>query len=41
MTADVQIASYLATLRAHLGSLSSAEQEEIIREIAAHIRDSG
>lgn len=40
MTADVQIASYLATLRAHLAPLGSVEQEEIIREITAHIRDS-
>ncbi len=31
---------YLATLRGSLGPLTLAEREEILREIAAHIRDS-
>ncbi len=40
MTAEIQIDSYLAALRLHLGPLTIAEREEIVREIAAHVRDS-
>ena len=40
MTAEMQLDSYLTTLRAHLGPLTIAEREEIVREIAAHVRDS-
>lgn len=40
MTAEMQIESYLTTLRLHLGPLTIAEQEEIVREIEAHVRDS-
>lgn len=40
MTDDEQIANYLSVLRTRLGSLGSAEQDEIAREIEAHIRDS-
>ena len=40
MTTEIQIDSYLTALRLHLGPLTIAEREEIIREINAHIRDS-
>lgn len=40
MTAEMQIDSYLTALRLHLGPLTIAEREEIVREIGAHIRDS-
>jgi uncharacterized membrane protein len=40
MTAETQIDSYLTALRLHLGPLTIAEREEIVREIHAHIRDS-
>jgi uncharacterized membrane protein len=40
MTAEMQIDSYLTALRTHLGPLTIAEREEIVREIAAHVRDS-
>jgi uncharacterized membrane protein len=40
MTAETQIDSYLTALRLHLGPLTIAEREEIVREINAHIRDS-
>jgi uncharacterized membrane protein len=40
MTADMQIDSYLTALRFHLGPLTIAEREEIVREIGAHVRDS-
>jgi uncharacterized membrane protein len=40
MTAEVQIESYLTTLRLHLGPVTLAEREEIVREIEAHVRDS-
>ena len=40
MTAELQIDSYLTALRSHLGPLTIAEREEIVREITAHIRDS-
>ena len=40
MTAETQIDSYLTALRLHLGPLTIAEREEIVREITAHIRDS-
>ena len=40
MTAETQIESYLTALRLHLGPLTIAEREEIVREINAHIRDS-
>src|ERR1035438_3624083 len=40
MTTEMQIDNYLTTLRLHLGPLTIAEREEIVREIAAHIRDS-
>jgi uncharacterized membrane protein len=40
MTTETQIYSYLTALRLHLGPLTIAEREEIIREINAHIRDS-
>lgn len=40
MTAESKIDSYLTALRLHLGPLTIAEREEIIREINAHIRDS-
>jgi uncharacterized membrane protein len=40
MTAEMQIDSYLTDLRVHLGPLTIAEREEIVREIGAHVRDS-
>ena len=40
MTAEMQIDSYLTALRLHLGPLTIAEREEIVREIGAHVRDS-
>lgn len=40
MTTEMQIDSYLTALRLHLGPLTIAEREEIVREIDAHIRDS-
>jgi uncharacterized membrane protein len=40
MTQERQIDSYLTALRIHLGALTIAEREEIVREINAHIRDS-
>jgi uncharacterized membrane protein len=40
MTAEMQIDSYLNALRLHLGPLTIAEREEIVKEIAAHVRDS-
>ncbi|MGA2672867.1 MAG: DUF1700 domain-containing protein [Terracidiphilus sp.] len=40
MTPEMQIDSYLTALRLHLGPLTIAEREEIVREIAAHVRDS-
>ncbi|MDR3750059.1 MAG: DUF1700 domain-containing protein [Terracidiphilus sp.] len=40
MTAETQMESYLTELRLHLGSLTIAEREEIVREIVAHVRDS-
>ncbi len=40
MTTETQIDSYLTALRLHLGPLTIAEREEIVREINAHIRDS-
>jgi uncharacterized membrane protein len=35
-----QIDEYLSSLRTHLGPITLAEREEIVREISAHIRDS-
>lgn len=40
MTTEMKIDNYLTALRLHLGPLTIAEREEIVREIAAHIRDS-
>lgn len=40
MTVDMQLDSYLTALRLHLGPLTIAEREEIVREIGAHVRDS-
>lgn len=40
MTTEMQIDNYLTALRLHLGPLTIAEREEIVREIAAHVRDS-
>ena len=40
MTAEMQIDSYLTDLRLHLGPLTIAERDEIVREIFAHVRDS-
>jgi uncharacterized membrane protein len=40
MTAEIEIDSYLTDLRLHLGPLTIAEREEIVREIGAHVRDS-
>lgn len=40
MTTEMQIDSYLTALRLHLGALTIAEREEIVREIGSHIRDS-
>jgi uncharacterized membrane protein len=40
MNPEIPIDSYLTTLRLHLGPLTLAEREEIVREIAAHVRDS-
>ena len=40
MTNEIQIDSYLTALRLHLGPLTIAEREEIVKEIAAHVRDS-
>jgi uncharacterized membrane protein len=38
--ATLSIEAYLAALRTHLAPITLAEREEILREIAAHIRDS-
>jgi uncharacterized membrane protein len=40
MTNESAVDRYLAQLRAQLGPLTLTEREEILREIAAHIRDS-
>jgi uncharacterized membrane protein len=40
MTTDKQMESYLTTLRLHLAPLTLGEREEILMEIAAHVRDS-
>jgi uncharacterized membrane protein len=40
MTTELAIDNYLTSLRLHLGPLTIAEREEIVREIRAHIRDS-
>jgi uncharacterized membrane protein len=40
MTTEMQIDSYLTALRLYLGPLTIGEREEIVREIAAHVRDS-
>ena len=40
MTTHRQIDDYLVSLRSHLGPMTLAEREEIVREIGAHIRDS-
>jgi uncharacterized membrane protein len=40
MTNESAVDRYLAALRTYLGPLTLAEREEILREIAAHIRDS-
>jgi uncharacterized membrane protein len=40
MTTELAIDNYLTSLRLHLGPLTIAEREEIVREIGAHIRDS-
>jgi uncharacterized membrane protein len=40
MTTTLEIDSYLASLRSHLGPFTIAGREEIVREIGAHIRDS-
>jgi uncharacterized membrane protein len=40
MNSEMQNDKYLTVLRSHLGTLTAAEREEIVREIAAHIRDS-
>jgi len=40
MTREMQLDNYLNTLRIHLGPLTLAEREEIVREIGAHVRDS-
>lgn len=40
MTDEHAMESYLAALRAHLGPMTLSEREEIVREIAAHLRDS-
>ena len=39
MTTEMQIENYLTALRLHLGPLTIAEREEIVREIEAHVRD--
>lgn len=40
MIAEQQIENYLSALRARLGRITLSERDEIVREIAAHIRDS-
>lgn len=40
MTQELQIESYLTILRSHLGPLTIADREEIVREIGSHIYDS-
>jgi uncharacterized membrane protein len=40
MTTDMQMESYLKVLRQHLAPLTLNEREEIVMEIAAHVRDS-
>lgn len=40
MTAEMQLDSYLNDLRIHLGTLTIAERDEIVKEIGAHVRDS-
>jgi len=40
MTVQLHVEDYLADLRASLGPVTLDEREEIVREIAAHIRDS-
>ncbi len=39
MTDKQQIQGFLSTFRAHLGSTPLPEREEMVREMAAHIRD--
>lgn len=39
MIAELQMETYLSSLRAHLGPMTLNEREEILREIEAHIRD--
>jgi uncharacterized membrane protein len=41
MTTEAQLDNYLAALCTHLGPLTIADREEIVREIGAHVRDSG
>ena len=38
MNADPQVESYLADVRAHLGSATASDEEEVIREVAARIQ---
>jgi uncharacterized membrane protein len=40
MREEEQIESYLNTLRVSLGPIAIGDREEIVREIAAHVRDS-
>jgi len=40
MTTEAQLDNYLTALRLHLGPLTVADREEIVREISAHARDS-
>ena len=39
MNSESQVEQYLSDLRSHLSSSHAAERDEIVREIAAHIRD--
>jgi len=40
MTTDTQMENYLATMRLQLAPLTLGDREEIVMEIAAHVRDS-
>jgi uncharacterized membrane protein len=39
MDTDSKIDAYLAEVRGHLGSANAGDEEEVIREIAAHIQE--
>jgi len=40
MIQNIGMDSYISSLRSHLAPMAIGDREEIVREIAAHIRDS-